>query len=258
MAIQLSERDMMIFKFIEEHQVLLEKHIAWFISCDEKPVLIRDRLRKLFYLDYLLCQRHAGKLPWWTTPTKPLVYMLSPMARGMVASSECEMDLSDTDVQRHLLEVANLRMIFLTDQKAGLITEFHWTTVPSVSSLATICATVSFNRNGRVHRAAVINNFGIAADSAREAAEKAIADGSSDMIWIISSDEAQQETLQQALSSSNIANRIAFTTHQEIYKAGVVKAKWQSASKAYAPVIAESVVVAHTNMAWNPSMATPA
>ena len=57
--------------------MLLEKHIAWFISCDEKPVLIRDRLRKLFYLDYLLCERHGGKLPWWTTPTKPLVHALA-------------------------------------------------------------------------------------------------------------------------------------------------------------------------------------
>ena len=258
MAIQLSERDMMIFKFIEEHQVLLEKHIAWFISCDEKPVLIRDRLRKLFYLDYLLCQRHAGKLPWWTTPTKPLVYMLSPMARGMVSNTESEMDLSDTEVQRHLLEVANLRMIFLTDQKAGLISDFIWNTNPSTNSLATVSATVTFQRNDRMHRAAIINNIGIPAEKIREAAEKAIADGASDMIWIISSDDAQQESLQQALSGSAVSSRIAFTTHQEIYKAGVVKAKWQSASKQFAPVIAESVVVAHSNMAWNPTMATPA
>ncbi len=258
MAIQLSERDLMIFKFIEEHQVLLEKHIAWFISCDEKPVLIRDRLRKLFYLDYLLCQRHAGKLPWWTTPTKPLVYMLSPMARGMVASSDCEMDLANTDIQRHLLEVANLRMIFLTDQKAGLISDFSWTTNTKSDEIATVSATVSFKRNSTMHRTAIINNFGIAPEKVKAAAESTIADGTADMIWIISSDEAQQEILQQALSDSKVANRIAFTTHQEIYKAGVVKSKWQSVSKQYAPVIAESVVVPNMNIAWNPTMATPA
>src|SRR6185437_6150778 len=80
MAIQLNERDYQIFKLLDEHQVLLEKHILWFVAADDKPVLIRDRLRKLFYLDYLICQRHDNKLPWWTTPTKPLVYMLAPLA----------------------------------------------------------------------------------------------------------------------------------------------------------------------------------
>jgi len=52
MAIQLNDRDHLIFNLIDEHQVLLEKHISWFISGEDKPVLIRDRLRKLFYLDY--------------------------------------------------------------------------------------------------------------------------------------------------------------------------------------------------------------
>lgn len=259
MSIQLSERDMMIFKFIEEHQVLLEKHIAWFISCDEKPVLIRDRLRKLFYLDYLLCQRHAGKLPWWTTPTKPLVYMLSPMARGMVSGMECEMDLSETDIQRHLLEVANLRMIFLTDQKSGLISDFSWKTIPS-DGFATIPATVSFKRNNTTHRAAIINNFGLCAEKVQAAAEKVLGDGAVDMVWIVSSDEAQQEKLQQALCNSSIANRLAFTTHQEVYKAGIVKSKWQSVNRQYAPVIADSVVqnsvVPNISVSVNTSMAS--
>src|SRR5271155_3413159 len=128
MAIQLSERDMMIFKFIEEHHVLLEKHIAWFISCDEKPVLIRDRLRKLFYLDYLLCHRHATKLPWWTTPTKPLVYMLSPIARSVSGLDENNLDLMDALVQRHFLEVANLRMLYMVEEKNSRIKELKWTT----------------------------------------------------------------------------------------------------------------------------------
>src|ERR1700682_2755753 len=97
MAIQLNERDHLIFKLISEHQVLLEKHIAWFISCDDKPVLIRDRLRKLFYLDYLLCERHGGKLPWWTTPTTPLVYMLSPMSRQLLKAGDSEYELSNCD-----------------------------------------------------------------------------------------------------------------------------------------------------------------
>ena len=238
MAIQLSERDMMIFKFIEEHQVLLEKHIAWFISSDEKPVLIRDRLRKLFYLDYLLCQRHAGKLPWWTTPTKPLVYILSPMARGMVSGSDSQLDLSETDVQRHLLEVANLRMIFLTDQKDGHISDFCWTTVLT-SGLSTIVATVSFKRDNTVHKVAIINNYGLAAENVHVAAEKILADKAVEAVWIVSSDEIEQDKLQRALAHSTIANSLAFTTHQEVYKAGIIKSKWQSAHKQVTPVIAE-------------------
>jgi len=253
MAIQLSERDMMIFKFIEEHHVLLEKHIAWFISCDEKPVLIRDRLRKLFYLDYLLCQRHAGKLPWWTTPTKPLVYMLSPMARGMVSGVESEMDLSETDIQRHLLEVANMRMIFLTDQKAGLISDFSWNTIPC-DGLATIPATVSFKRNGTQHRAAIINNFGLSAEKVQDSAETILKDGTVDMVWIVSSDDAQQDKMQLALASASVGNRLAFTTHQEIYKSGIAKSRWQSVNKQFAPVITDSVVQ-NIATAWTPSVA---
>ena len=105
MAIQLNERDHLIFKYVEEHQVLLEKHIAWFISVDQKPVLIRDRLRKLFYLDYLLCQRHKNTLPWWTTPTKPLVYTLAPLTRSLISSKDSDLDLSESDVQLLLTPV---------------------------------------------------------------------------------------------------------------------------------------------------------
>lgn len=254
MAIQLSERDMMIFKFIEEHHVLLEKHIAWFISCDEKPVLIRDRLRKLFYLDYLLCQRHGGKLPWWTTPTKPLVYMLSPMARGIVRCGDSEVDLSHDDTQRHLLEIANLRMIFLMDQKSGLISEFEWKTMPLDMSNP-VSAIVCFKRNGTTHRCAVVNQPSCSADVVSSSAERVIADGGADMIWIISRDEGQQEKLQQALASSSVASRLAFATHQEVYKSGIVKSGWQSAGRQFAPVIADSVFTdpALGQVNWIPS-----
>src|SRR5271156_2633210 len=110
MAIQLSERDYLIFKLLAEHNVLLEKHIAWFIAAEDKPVLIRDRLRKLFYLDYLLCQRYDEKLPWWTTPTKPLVYKLAPLAKAMSGLKNLEGELIDNQQEQKFLEVANIRM----------------------------------------------------------------------------------------------------------------------------------------------------
>src|SRR5437868_12180989 len=148
MAIQLNERDELIFNLIEEHQVLLEKHIAWFISTEPKPVLIRDRLRKLFYLDYLLCQRHRDTLPWWTTPTKPLVYTLSPMTRGLVRLGDMELDVNDLNIQRHLLEVANLRMLFHVAKTDNAIEDFDWTTCSRIGQTGNIDSKVTFTRNG--------------------------------------------------------------------------------------------------------------
>ncbi|MFN8654749.1 MAG: hypothetical protein U0105_00275 [Candidatus Obscuribacterales bacterium] len=241
MAIQLSDRDMMIFKLIEEHQVLLEKHIAWFISCDDKPVLIRDRLRKLFYLDYLLCERHGGKLPWWTTPTKPLVYMLSPMTRELLTAQSTDIDLGNCDSQRHLLEVANLRMLFLVDQKDGLISNVAWTTTKAVPGTTAIDAKISFNRNGVDHRIGIINQPKADRAELTAVCEKALESGEIDMIWIVSRDDAHQEAVQNELAGSSICQRIAFVTHQDIYKNGIVKAKWQSTERQYASVCAESV-----------------
>lgn len=254
MAIQLSERDTMIFKFIEEHHVLLEKHIAWFISCDEKPVLIRDRLRKLFYLDYLFCQRHGGKLPWWTTPTKPLVYMLSPLARSVVSAKETDVDLSDNEMQRHLLEIANLRMLFLMEQKSGLISDFCWQTMSIVNGEQTVAATITFKRNGSLHRIAIINHQSMTPEKVIAASESALASGNTDMIWIISKDDASQDQVQKAMSSVLFNSRVAFVTHQEIYRSGIVKSKWQSVNKQFAPVIAESMIEPVIN--WNPTLAT--
>lgn len=241
MAIQLSDRDTTIFRFIEEHQVLLEKHIAWFISCDDKPVLIRDRLRKLFYLDYLLCERHAGKLPWWTTPTKPLVYMLSPMTRQLLRANDSEYDLAHCETQRHLLEVANLRMLFMMDQKEGLISELNWTTIKkSKIDEHAADATVTFKRNGATQKIALVNHPTMAAEAICGIVESNKNAGC-DAVWIVSRDDAHQKQLQHQLASLPVAAKIAFTTHQEIYKAGVTKAKWQSASEQYVSVMTESI-----------------
>jgi hypothetical protein len=253
MAIQLSDRDTMIFRFIEEHQVLLEKHIAWFISCDEKPVLIRDRLRKLFYLDYLLCERHGGKLPWWTTPTKPLVYMLSPMTRQLLRAGDSQLDISDCETQRHLLEVANLRMLFLMDQKEGLISDCNWTTIKKAKiDDSAMDACITFKRNGVTQKVGIINHPTVGGEAIAAIVE---ADSSCDSVWVISRDEAHQRQLQKSLISSAVASKIAFTTHQDIYKCGVVKAKWQSAAEQFASVMPESVAApGWSNPAFVPVM----
>ncbi len=226
MAIQLNDRDQLIFKLIDEHQVLLEKHISWFISGDDKPVLIRDRLRKLFYLDYLLCHRHGTKLPWWTTPTKPLVYLLSSMTRSISGLPEQEMDLFDSDVQRHLLEVANLRMLYLQGVKEGSVSQFQWTTIKGANRR--LDAKAVFRANDELHRVGLINHPALA-DELTNNVEAALKEEGIDKVLIICRDDAHQSQLQKkvATMSAQTQKKVLFATHHELYKSGIANANWQ-------------------------------
>lgn len=229
MAIQLSDRDILIFKYIEEHKVLLEKHIAWFISSDDKPVLIRDRLRKLFYLDYLLCQRHGGKLPWWTTPTKPLMYMLSPMTHNLYKIEHSHLDLTTPDTQRHLLEIANIRMLMLVDEKAGILNNLVWTTTPiETKEINNVDAMLSFEYDHRKYKVGIVNHPNKEKQNLEQMIEANLANKIIDTIWLISRDENSQKELQKMLTNNAHINSILFATHHELYQAGLVKANWQN------------------------------
>lgn len=227
MAIQLNDRDQLIFTLIDEHRVLLEKHISWFISGDDKPVLIRDRLRKLFYLDYLLCHRHGTKLPWWTTPTKPLVYMLSPMSRSLTGSPEEKVDLFDANIQRHYLEVANLRMLGLMDQKEGHLKNFEWSTMkPETSDNKLLDAKISFENNGKQFKIGIINHPE-SKDDLIASIDNAINSGLG-LVLIVSRDDAHQQELKKLLAQSDSINarRCLFATHHELYREGLMKTSW--------------------------------
>ncbi|HEY9719652.1 MAG TPA: hypothetical protein V6C69_19390 [Trichormus sp.] len=228
MAIQLNDRDHLIFKLIDEHQVLLEKHISWFISGEDKPVLIRDRLRKLFYLDYLLCHRHGTKLPWWTTPTKPLVYMLSPLTRSLTGAETSEVDLFDADVQRNLLEIANLRMLHLMDVKDNHISKFEWTTIKAEEGRTKLLdAKVKFICGTTDHRIGIVNHPH-ADESLVKNLEAVLQTEGVHHILIVSRDDAHQKTLQASIcSNSALAKRCLFATHHELYKSGIAGTKWQ-------------------------------
>jgi hypothetical protein len=261
MAIQLNERDHLIFKLIDEHQVLLEKHISWFISGDDKPVLIRDRLRKLFYLDYLLCHRHGTKLPWWTTPTKPLVYMLSTLTRSMSEMPEQEVDLFDSNIQRHLLEVANLRMLYLQGVKDGLVSEFAWTTIKSVDGVKKcLDAKATFRANNACHKVGIINHPEVS-DELIGHLETAISEEKLDKILIISRDDAHQMLLQKNLASASIQlqKQCLFATHHELYKSGITTTNWQTADEAASTVFKAATISPVESKSWaGPMMsATP-
>jgi len=233
MAIQLNDRDHLIFKLIDEHQVLLEKHISWFISGDDKPVLIRDRLRKLFYLDYLLCHRHGTKLPWWTTPTKPLVYMLSPMAKSISGIEVDDVDRFDAKWQRHRLEVANIRMLYMMAQTEGRIASLKWTTLKG-DSRKNFCldAKVSFSSHGIAYDIGLVNNPSCDDETLRAMESSLTSADGAEMILIITRDEDAQMELQNKIASmtdSSLAKYCFFATHQELYKKGMIQAHWQNA-----------------------------
>lgn len=228
MAIQLNDRDHLIFKLIEEHEVLLEKHISYFISEEEKPVLIRDRLRKLFYLDYLLCHRHGTKLPWWTTPTKPLVYMLAPMAKSVSGMQQDDVDRFDANWQRHHLEVANIRMLYLIAQNEGKISDMKWSTCKDGKK---IDATASFTSSGIAYDIGIVNNPSCDEETLK-ALDSTITENGIEMLLIISRDDDAQADLQAKIASmgdSSLAKHCFFATHQELYKKGMVQANWQNA-----------------------------
>ncbi|MBS1990355.1 MAG: hypothetical protein JSS83_07545 [Cyanobacteria bacterium SZAS LIN-3] len=230
MAIQLNDRDHLIFKLIDEHEVLLEKHISWFIAGDDKPVLIRDRLRKLFYLDYLLCHRHGSKLPWWTTPTKPLVYMLSPMTRGLSGFADNQDELLSNDFQRHHLEVANLRMLYLVAQKDQQICDFAWKTIKAERHAETgLDAKATFNCGGSATRVGLVNN--VQTESVKAKLDKlasSLATENIEAVLLISRDEQDKNALQKAVLEfgGDLATKTFFATHQELYRDGIVGVGW--------------------------------
>lgn len=246
MAIQLNDRDLLIFQLIDEHRVLLEKHISWFISGEDKPVLIRDRLRKLFYLDYLLCHRHGTKLPWWTTPTKPLVYMLSGISRTAANVGEEALDLYDSEVQRHFLEVANLRMLGLIDQKDEKLSKFTWTTVKTEQPGKSVDAFVTFVQNARTHKIAIVNHAA-ATTELIASIDEAIKSGA-EHVLLVSRDEAHQAALQKIVAQSGSINikRCLFATHHEIYREGIVTTQWTNCDAAKANVFVKPVETAPT------------
>jgi hypothetical protein len=180
--------------------------------------------------------------------------MLSPMTRQLVRANESQLDLNDCETQRHLLEVANLRMLFLMDQKESLISDCNWqTTRKAAITDASTDACVTFKRGGTTMKVGIINHPTMSADTISTIASDALSNGC-DNVLIISRDEAHKSSLQKALVSSAVASKLAFTTHADIYKSGVVKTKWQSASEQYVSVMPDSITWAPAPAAFVPAM----
>ncbi len=220
MAIQINDRDQLIFKLIDEHKVLLEKHISYFISDDNiKPVLIRDRLRKLFYLDYLSCKRYDFKLSWWTTPTKPIMYMLTGMSKEVIGNVEIDIEDIDDKLQKHYLELANLRMLYHIAQSNNKISDFKWQTLKNNCKFTGgFDAIVSFTLNNQSVKKAIIN-CNKASEISLENIKNDMSLNSIDEILIVFQSQEDLDVFQKFINTDLVLSKICnLTTHQLVYK----------------------------------------
>ncbi len=221
MAIQINDRDQLIFKLIDEHKVLLEKHISYFISQDDsvKPVLIRDRLRKLFYLDYLQCKRYDFKLSWWTTPTKPIMYMLSGISKEINGNVEVEFEEIDDKFQKHFLEIANLRMLHHIAQNNGKISHFKWQTLENKAKFTgNFDAIASFNQGNQTFTKAIINCLNVQ-DINLSNIQDNLNEFKVDQVLMVFQSEEDLVEFQKIISqNSELAKICTLTTHQLVYK----------------------------------------
>ena len=233
MPVRLTERDHAIFRLIDEHGLLLEKHLSYFLWSDQKPSFVRDRLRRLQYFDYVVCSTHDGKLSWWNSPTQPLMYALSPMTRDLIGASDYELDLRHFEVQRHLLEVANLRMIFYKDEKDGTISNLQWTTCrPHSNRLCALDAKVSLVYQDKLHNIGVLNQSSTELDCLVSRLSAAVGDDAVEMVCVISADQERQNVLEKKITDklgdmSWLRDCVALAPHKQLYKSGVVKTRWQ-------------------------------
>jgi len=232
MPVQLTDRDYEIFRAIEEHGVLLEKHISYFLPANGKPSFVRDRLRRLHYCEYVVTGTHDSMLSWWNSPTKPLMYALSPATRALIGARDHDRDLGHFDYQRHLLEVANIRMLFHRDEREGRISGVQWTMKSRTPQQASaLDAKVSFVNQGTLKRIGIINQSSRELENLVCRLETAIAKEDVDFVCVIAADQGRLQAVQKHLaaagSASMLKDRVLLTTHKQLYKSGIVNATWQ-------------------------------
>jgi hypothetical protein len=164
--------------------------------------------------------------------------MLSPMTRELMGAAEDDMTLAESDKQRNLLEIANLRMLYLLAQKEGLISKCEWTTIAGKGDtevIADIDAKVNFHLNGTAWRVAIMNHPQCNQETITTALKSAFAKLGVELVLMVSRDIEHQQKLQQAVASldgsANLIKRTAFATHQDLYKNGITKTRWQNAEQ---------------------------
>jgi hypothetical protein len=158
------------------------------------------------------------------------------MTRNISGFDEQELDLCDSDVQRHLLEVANVRMLFLVGVRDGLIKDFEWNTIKATKgAVGKLDATATFSSSGLSYKVGIINHPAIN-DGLLSSLEQQVQECGIDKLFIVSRDDVHQAQLQKLIAGNALLkSRCLFSTHHELYRVGVVISSWQTCD---APVAA--------------------
>ncbi|MEZ4537908.1 MAG: hypothetical protein R3D26_23365, partial [Cyanobacteriota/Melainabacteria group bacterium] len=111
------------------------------------------------------------------------------------------------------------------------ITEFHWKTASREEKAQfAIDARVSFVANGIAYDIGIVNNPSLS-DEEIAKLESSLKGAGIEMILMVARDEEIQTELQKRLqekSDSSLSKSCFFSTHQKLYKKGMVSAKWQN------------------------------
>jgi hypothetical protein len=183
------------------------------------------------------------------------------MTRSVSGLAEEEIDLFDSEIQRHLLEVANIRMLFLVGVRDTQIREFQWTTNKmKKGETKSLDAKATFRCGESAHRVGIMNHPTIS-DTLIQSIESSLQETGVEKILIVSRDDAHQALLQKFLAgaSSMVRNRCLFATHHELYRSGILVSNWQSceavSSTAFRPATSGSIIDAKN---WaSPMMVAP-
>jgi len=111
--------------------------------------------------------------------------------------------LFDSDIQRHLLEVANIRMLFMVGVRDAQVREFQWTTCKlKKDEVKRLDAKATFRCGDSPHRVGIMNHPTIS-ESLIPSIESALQDTGVEKILIVSRDDAHQVQLQKFLAGAS-------------------------------------------------------
>src|SRR5262249_37262655 len=148
--------------------------------------------------------------------------------RTLIGARERERDLGHFEYQRHLLEVANIRMLFHRDERESRIAGVQWIMKRETSQpAATLDAKVSFLYRGTLRKIGIINLASRDLDGLIERLEAAIADEDVDFVFVITSDKTRLQAIQKHIAGALgdapiLKDRVALATHKQLYKLGIV------------------------------------
>jgi hypothetical protein len=151
--------------------------------------------------------------------------------------------LTENKVQRHYLELANLRMLLLMAQKDGLISSVQWTTIKSTSTAPTIEATVSFVAGSEQKTVGIINSPFAEGQSLVMQLEAAFKESGVNQLWIICQDKIHQALLQEIVAAAKLfGDKVLFATHSDLYSLGIARSKWQTADRQTVGIVDQAVI----------------